>query len=200
MTILRGFKVDCLDVNLIPTKEVWRALRQNYAIHSSRENLSYKWQKTPNDPKLPLISFQTVLFWWWFIAVESMLDTEKLFLKWTAGKGWLVQEAVFLNGDIGNFLLFPQKNFPRDKKFPCDKNHFDFSSRWEKQRRQIQLEPISRRRFLGIWRKYPDYNAVDGHNFKVAHRKWYFSTFSFPLFKIRKTEFLPTEIISQWNE
>ena len=85
MTILRGFKVDCLDVNLIPTKEVWRALRQNYAIHSSRENLSYKWQKTQNDPKLPLISFQPVLFWWWFIAVESML--EMVFLKWSSWKG-----------------------------------------------------------------------------------------------------------------
>ena len=44
-----------------------------------------------------------------------------------SGKGWEAQEAVFLNGDIGNFLLFPQKNFPRDKKFPRDKNHSDFS-------------------------------------------------------------------------
>ena len=54
-----------------------------------------------------------------------------------AEKGW---EAVFLDGDIDNFILFPEKKIPRDK------NHLDFGSMGKSREDQIQLEPISRRR------------------------------------------------------
>ena len=72
----------------------------------------------------------------------------------------------------------------------------------EKERRQIQqqiqLELISRRRFLGIWRKYSDYNAVDGHNFKVAARDWYFLTFSFAVFKKDRLFFRGNNFTVKW--
>ena len=43
-----------------------------------------------------------------------------------AEKGW---EAVFLDGDIDNFILFPEKKIPRDKK------SFRFWLHGKKQRR-----------------------------------------------------------------
>lgn len=138
MTILRGFKVDCLDVNLTPTNSRiklcnWYLFLMN--LKSQPPDLkptppekicrNGKWSWTIGSIWPALKHFwyfwtvQPVLFWWWFeiLTYSKYCLVERYF--WNGRKGWVAQEAVFLNGDIDNFLLFPQKKFPRDK------NHFD---------------------------------------------------------------------------
>ena len=118
MTILRGFKVDCLDVNLTPTNS--RIKLCNWYLFL----MNLKSQPPDLKPTPPEKICRNGKWSWTIGSIwpASSLETLLILLEryfWNGRKGWVAQEAVFLNGDIDNFLLFPQKKFPRDK------NHFN---------------------------------------------------------------------------
>ena len=122
--------------------EVWRKVGWNFS-------LTWNWYNNPPTPKLRRIFFflkflgkillnQTtvdqlmVLKQFWSVQPVWKNGEERILLKRSRWKG-VAQETLFLNGDIDNFLLFPQREVSQwQKSFRLLVASFPLESRGDK--------------------------------------------------------------------